>query len=572
MKNLFVFLMMVLVVPVLRAQHFKKVMKPAMNNRLKDAAPDRQGGFYVLGKQGGPNTLLGEVRLYHLNASADTLWSALLPFAPQTSIVDMLVLDDGDVVISGTQFECDIDLDQFITRIDANGNTLWLNTYVRFNDADSLNRFWTSEMTLTGDGNVYMFGLGKVYVIDLTTGEKVHQFSLPFDFFFDYYNFYYHVYENELYFTGSPGIRGYQLQTGVQTQYLETDYLGPNYEGVFSLDQNRTIFIRDDGESAVLHTDGTISFPDLGVVTFLDGHPDGRLAVFGGGSVRIYAGDGTLLSSFEPELHGLFPGSIFWLDSMIVLAGEEKHLPEFFYYTSSLWMQSFDIHGNTIQNSSDASLYEIVIDEQPIARDIQATSWPADYTLSGGQFSARVFNNGDDVLQTVTLNAAYYGYSYYGICSDYGRLYTTYTNLNLAPGKDTLLYSGTIERVESDTSQVSLQPWQFCIWTSDPNHQADADISNNRSCVEIMLNLLPEPEPNPDAFSLFPNPTTDACTITWGENLRPETVRVYDLLGRLMRTESVDASSGRHELDLAGLIRGLYVVELGGVVVRVARL
>jgi Secretion system C-terminal sorting domain len=134
------------------------------------------------------------------------------------------------------------------------------------------------------------------------------------------------------------------------------------------------------------------------------------------------------------------------------------------------------------------------------------------------------------------------------------------------------LYLGTIEKVEADTSQISLQPWRFCSWTSDPNHQPDADISNNRSCVEIMLNLLPEPEPLPDAFSLFPNPTTNTCTITWGENLRPETVKVYDLYGRLVHTETVDASARRHELNLTGLIRGVYVVETGGVVVRVVRL
>ncbi|MCC6411953.1 MAG: T9SS type A sorting domain-containing protein [Saprospiraceae bacterium] len=571
MKNLFVFLMMILVAPVLRAQPFQKVMQPEFNTRVFEAESNPLGGFYLIAHQGGANLHLSSAYLYRFDNQGDTLWSKQLPFANQNGIEDMLVLDNGDVLITGTRWDCDINLLQFITRIDTNGLTIWYNQHYLYADAVE-EKFIASKMTLTGDGNVYLFGGVYVFTIDMNTGEKVDEFQIPIDFSETWYNnFYYHIYKNELYFAGANGVRGYQLQTGQQTQYVQDDPGPPfdYYTGIVPLDQNRTLFYSAMGASAVVHTNGDASFPNLGTVTTVALHPDGRLAVYGGNGIRIYNSDYSLISSFEPNLLGLHVQSIVWIDSLIVLTGDAKHIEHTYRYNSSIWTQAYSTDGATVGNSNDVLITGILVEQAPTVQELQQT-WQGQYLLTDGAFSVQLRNEGDAVLQTVTLNAGFYGFEYNNFCFQYSSMDTIYHDLNLQPGEDTILYLGNTGEVIIDTFNFSIQPWQFCAWTSDPNQQVDADFTNNRSCIEIGLTVATE-EPQTHAFSLFPNPATETCTITWGENLRPETVKVYDLYGRLVRSETVDAASRRHELNLAGLINSVYVVEMGGVVVRVIR-
>jgi hypothetical protein len=58
------------------------------------------------------------------------------------------------------------------------------------------------------------------------------------------------------------------------------------------------------------------------------------------------------------------------------------------------------------------------------------------------------------------------------------------------------------------------------------------------------------------ALSLYPNPATGATTV---ETAQPTSLRLYDLAGRLVRTEAPLARTRR--LDLRGLAPGLYVVQ-----------
>jgi hypothetical protein len=58
------------------------------------------------------------------------------------------------------------------------------------------------------------------------------------------------------------------------------------------------------------------------------------------------------------------------------------------------------------------------------------------------------------------------------------------------------------------------------------------------------------------ALSLYPNPATGAATV---ETAQPTRLRLFDLAGRLVRTEAAPARTRR--LDLRGLAPGLYVVQ-----------
>lgn len=65
-------------------------------------------------------------------------------------------------------------------------------------------------------------------------------------------------------------------------------------------------------------------------------------------------------------------------------------------------------------------------------------------------------------------------------------------------------------------------------------------------------------------FSLFPNPANDELFLEFNESLEgPHTILIYDLLGRLVRNESVNTGQS-HEIkvNLNGIARGHFVIEL----------
>jgi len=147
-------------------------------------------------------------------------------------------------------------------------------------------------------------------------------------------------------------------------------------------------------------------------------------------------------------------------------------------------------------------------------------------------------------------------------------LYTNVENASL----NVLIHNSGTTSIDGLSSPFvyDVASWELCVWTSMPNGSMDNNRDNQLACINLDLTVSTH-EIKSSAFSIFPNPATDDCTITWGENLRPETVRIFDLVGRLLRSEAVDPSAGQHALQLSGLVSGVYVVELGGVAVRVIR-
>ena len=67
-----------------------------------------------------------------------------------------------------------------------------------------------------------------------------------------------------------------------------------------------------------------------------------------------------------------------------------------------------------------------------------------------------------------------------------------------------------------------------------------------------------------DIVNIYPNPATDNVTIDWeitsGDNNR--TVTVYDINGRIVLNESVNADVFSQSLNVEGLEAGMYMVEV----------
>jgi hypothetical protein len=103
-----------------------------------------------------------------------------------------------------------------------------------------------------------------------------------------------------------------------------------------------------------------------------------------------------------------------------------------------------------------------------------------------------------------------------------------------------------------------------------PNGMADAEHANNIAC-QTFAPTVSVNEPEAGDFSLFPNPANDECTLTWGENLRPDRVRVYDGVGRLVHDAALDAGLGRYVLDVGAWPAGVYAVALPQAVLRLVK-
>jgi hypothetical protein len=225
------------------------------------------------------------------------------------------------------------------------------------------------------------------------------------------------------------------------------------------------------------------------------------------------------------------------------------------------------VPGNAVlPEPQDAALVEVVMNVPPAFGGYDGS----DALLYGGAFSVRVKNEGSAVMQRVRIQAGHYGYdpSHAWECGFPSIKTLEVENMQVLPGQDTLIAFGGL-----DSTLVAPEAggqWQFCAWTSMPNNRVDANHGNNQTCVWLPLTVAAE-EPQTGAFSLFPNPAADACTITWGENLRPDRVRVYDGVGRLLLNETVDSSAGRVDLQLGTLQSGVYWVVLGTVVQRLIK-
>jgi hypothetical protein len=168
------------------------------------------------------------------------------------------------------------------------------------------------------------------------------------------------------------------------------------------------------------------------------------------------------------------------------------------------------------------------------------------------------------------LNSGFYGYDYSDICQTSSHKTKLFKDLNLPPGEEVVLDMGLIETPYASYGQFN-PAWRVCIWSSTPDGMVDVNHSNNMSCL-LVSPVVSSAEPQIFSFSLFPNPASDVCTLTWGEDLRPENIRVYDIHGTLLLDEAADSSAGSHRLNLDTWPSGVYTVFLDKAVRRLVKM
>ncbi len=79
----------------------------------------------------------------------------------------------------------------------------------------------------------------------------------------------------------------------------------------------------------------------------------------------------------------------------------------------------------------------------------------------------------------------------------------------------------------------------------------------------LKLTLIPLATKSESRLSIYPNPSTDLLRIDWSEKTEPKSFRIYDMNGRMLRSEDIPASAyGHYDIYLKDLAEGNYLLHL----------
>ena len=559
----------------LEAQHFQIVDQTSFDNTGAVTASVPGGGMYVAAIAGWPRLNFSNVRLFRYDKAGKELWHFDLPGSEYDRVADLLVLPDSSVVICGGTSGCDVGGYGFIGRFSAEGEVLW-HVYQDYVYQLPFEIYFFSALTLGEPGTVYVLGNpwdeSAVLSFNLETGEYLEMIGLSPPLNWETYDVYYRPQEQGFYVAGLQGIHRYNTQTDVIELVVADLPGGGPFLQIVPLNDSLMLTFRIEGDVVVFDQNGVVETHDWTGhgAEHVERNNDGRLAVFSEGKVYVYSSDFVFQHQLEPNLPQFKSTSALWSNDRLVLAGNEKHTSHNHYYNTALWAQSYDLDGQTLVNLGDVEVLEVIEVQHPAAHLVSLPgSYPL-YSITGGTFQVRIRNLSFAMLDSVTLNTAFYGYDYPDICQTSSHKVVSFDSLALGPGEEAVLDMGLVETPFIGFLLGSFNPWKVCVWSSVPNGMADADHTNNLACLNV-FGIVSATEPAASTFSLSPNPATDACTITWGENMRPETVQVYDAFGRLLLSETVDSHAGKHVLLLNALQSGIYLVVLDRAVHRLVR-
>ncbi|MFM7823888.1 MAG: T9SS type A sorting domain-containing protein [Bacteroidota bacterium] len=105
-------------------------------------------------------------------------------------------------------------------------------------------------------------------------------------------------------------------------------------------------------------------------------------------------------------------------------------------------------------------------------------------------------------------------------------------------------------------------------WTGDVSGDHQRIIMNASVWLtNTSINRMENPSNAADAFEIFPNPANTQATISFlAQNEGNYTIELYDLVGKKVLTQSVNAAQGHNmeSIDLSSAPKGIYLVQLTG--------
>ncbi|MCC6577334.1 MAG: T9SS type A sorting domain-containing protein [Flavobacteriales bacterium] len=178
-----------------------------------------------------------------------------------------------------------------------------------------------------------------------------------------------------------------------------------------------------------------------------------------------------------------------------------------------------------------------------------------------------VVNHGTDTLRSVVLSM--WKYVPFLLCDPFTNRIDT-AGFALAPGDTISLPFGVVDVALGLTeNQVADSTGDICIVALAPDRLADRSPTDNTACTTVDFVMGMEGPKDHVPLSVFPNPASNACTVTGLAALGgPVHVRVLDLAGRTVAERFSDAAGNSLELDVSGLPPGTCILRAEGVIGR----
>ena len=131
-------------------------------------------------------------------------------------------------------------------------------------------------------------------------------------------------------------------------------------------------------------------------------------------------------------------------------------------------------------------------------------------------------------------------------------------NINCSTNTDIVGHSGGIKY---KTAAFYNEEYDLVVTVQTNDGDTNTDmfaLSNDMFCINIDFNLSINDEINRESFAVYPNPVQDALIIDSTNNTQITSIKFYDLLGRLVITESGNIS----EIDVSHLKSGVLFLEI----------
>ena len=84
----------------------------------------------------------------------------------------------------------------------------------------------------------------------------------------------------------------------------------------------------------------------------------------------------------------------------------------------------------------------------------------------------------------------------------------------------------------------------------------------SESCNPVNINLVSVDDLNTNGLTVYPNPSTGAFNVSLDKVLGQIDIKVFNLLGELVNTNSTEISTGNYNINLGHLANGVYMLQV----------
>lgn len=220
-------------------------------------------------------------------------------------------------------------------------------------------------------------------------------------------------------------------------------------------------------------------------------------------------------------------------------------------------LKSFSLAGVDSNYHHDIGVTDVRFSNKRIS-DGQNLPNPTQYYNVTYTCSVTVNNFGNDTIQTLWLNAD----EPYGVNCALGHSSNEYDSLSFSPG-DTLnlLFGDVTFQNLTNTSKIL----NFCVNTTGPDNQLDADKANDSSCINHYYTGIRETS-LPKSFRVYPNPFDQNFRIDLPQTFKGQhsalSLRLFDLQGRKVHEQKIRPKRGLYIDQLEDLPKGVLLLQL----------